>query len=796
MKISIQTRVVAYLLAFGLLPALAIAGTFMAEERNFRNLVMQQLEASAASINDVIDRNLFERYGDVQAFGLNTAAHDPANWRQPKSENPLVQVMNQYVAAYGVYKLTLLVSPKGEVLAVNSADASGKPIDTAWLYDENFAAASWLRKALGDDFLKGSDGFTGTVVEQPAASPLVARVYGDDGFVIPFAAQVKSQSGALVGVWVNFATFDLVDQIVATAHQQLSEAGMPDAEITVLDSRGTVLVDYDPGLNGTAYRRNFQVIGTLNLVNAKVGAAVEAVAGRKGSDISTHARKQIEQAAGYAHSRGAYAYPGLGWSVLVRAPVEETFAELDAVTNQVIYIVLGATVVIPVVGFWIGGSFSRPIRGLNEAMSRLAKGEIDTEIPATHRRDEIGDMARAVVIFRANAIEKQELEAKQHRTREQAAIGRKQAVQQMATTIESETRSAVERVAERSATMSGIANQMVALTKTTGENASSVAAAAEQTLQITQTVAAAAEELAASSEEVRRQITSATEITQAAVAEADTANRTIIELVSAAEQVGAVVGMIRQIAEQTNLLALNATIEAARAGDAGKGFAVVASEVKTLANQTAKATEEITAQIQGMKGVTEKSAQSVRGIGEVIGRLEAIAASVARSVDEQAGATQEIARNMHQTSEASQEVTLRIGEVSSAAHTSQQLASDVEGMSYEVSGLVTQMGTALTRIVRTSTDDADRRQHPRAPTNTAVTLIANGARHTGQLVDLSAGGAYGRIDAPVAVGDRVSVLVGSDPTAIAARIVTRSPDGDIRLAFDQPYTPTGLQKVA
>ena len=140
-RLTLRLRLVMLLLAFGITPAAVISGATIAKACYFRTVLMARMADSAVAVSDTIDRNLFERYGDVQAFGTNVAAHDPANWKHPGAQNPLVRVMNQYVAAYGVYKLALLVSPGGEVLAVNTADARGKPIDTGWLYGQSLASA-------------------------------------------------------------------------------------------------------------------------------------------------------------------------------------------------------------------------------------------------------------------------------------------------------------------------------------------------------------------------------------------------------------------------------------------------------------------------------------------------------------------------------------------------------------------------------------------------------------------------------------------------------------------------------
>jgi methyl-accepting chemotaxis protein len=680
MKLSIRTKIVLLLLGFGLLPALGTGGAFLLEEGYFRTLGMQRVADASVALNDVIDRNLFERYGDVQAFGLNTAAHDPANWRRPGVGNPLVRVMNDYIAAYGVYKLSLLVSPAGDVLAVNTADAKGGQLDTAWLYQQSFAGASWLEKAIRGEFTKGTNGLTGTVVEEPQRSPILQKIYGDDEFVMIFAAPVQNLAGERLGVWVNFADFGLVEQIVGEFYGRLARDGMSTSELTILDPKGAVLVDYDPSLNGATYRRNFDVIGKLNLVEKNVDAAVAAVTrGEIGSMLSTHVRKQIVQATGFARSVGAYGFPGLGWTALVRVPASEVFAPIDMVVNVIVAILGIAAVAVCGLGWLIGSRLSRPIRHLNECMIRLAKGDLEHSVPGLGRGDEIGAMAASVQVFKDNAIEKQRLEAEQATLKVRAEAERKAAMQALAAKFEADVNAVVEGLVASASQMQSTSEAMSATAEETGRQATAVAAASEQASANVQTVASAAEELSASIREIARRIGQSATMTREAAAQAGRTQGDVRNLAEAAEKIGAVVDLINDIAAQTNLLALNATIEAARAGDAGKGFAVVASEVKSLANQTAKATEEIAAQISAVRGEIGGTVGAIEAIAGTVRQIDEIAAAVAAAVEQQEAATSEIARNVEEAAKGTQEVTANIAGVTQAAGDTGASAAQVLG---------------------------------------------------------------------------------------------------------------------
>ena len=404
-RITLRTRIVAALIAFALLPMLVVSVILAVEFGPMKEDARLRVAAAATALDDVIDRNLFERYGDVQAFGYNAAAHDPANWDKPGDGNPLVVAMNRYTANYGIYKLMLLVAPDGKVLAVNSKDAAGKPLDTAAIYKTSYAAAPWLKAALAGDFLKGRNGFTGTVVEQPARYPELGQLYGGDDYALVFAAPVTDATGKTIGVWANFAGMDLVEDIVTQADTTIRGRGLVGAELTVLDPKGNVIVDYDDArFNGQAYKRDFSVLGKLNLVEAGVAAAKLAVAGGTGAIDSLHARKKILQAAGYHHSTGAYDYPGLGWSVLVRVPAGQAYATVDRII-LVLAITIAVTILLSLaVGLWFGGALAKPIRRVTSALTDMVEGKVEIDTTGRERRDEIGAALTAAAEIRDRIV--------------------------------------------------------------------------------------------------------------------------------------------------------------------------------------------------------------------------------------------------------------------------------------------------------------------------------------------------------------------------------------------------------
>jgi methyl-accepting chemotaxis protein len=326
-----------------------------------------------------------------------------------------------------------------------------------------------------------------------------------------------------------------------------------------------------------------------------------------------------------------------------------------------------------------------PITRITRATDRLSAGDLAVDVPALQRNDEVGAMARAVQVFKDNAIEMRRLKAEGEETEKRAAGQKQQAMMQLASEFESSVGAVVDTVASAATEMEKTASSMTATTEQTSRQATVVAAASEETSTNVQSVASAAEELSASVAEISRQVAASSTMAAKAVGESERTNALVNGLADAAQQIGAVTHMINEIAGQTNLLALNATIEAARAGEAGKGFAVVASEVKNLAKQTAKATEDISGQITAMQTATGATVIAIQSISETIGELNEIATTIASAVEEQGAATQEITRNIQQAAVGTTEVSGNISGVTQAMSETGAAAGKVLGAAGELS---------------------------------------------------------------------------------------------------------------
>lgn len=315
----------------------------------------------------------------------------------------------------------------------------------------------------------------------------------------------------------------------------------------------------------------------------------------------------------------------------------------------------------------VSRGITRPVGAMTDAMKKLADGNLSVEVPAKENRDEIGDMAKTVQVFKDNALKVKALEDAQRLAEQRAEAEKKAALAALADGFERQVGGVVAAVSASATDLQGAAEQMSSTAEETSRQATAVAAASEQASTNVQTVASAAEELASSIAEISRQVAESARITGQAVDDVARTGTTVEALATAAQKIGDVVKLISDIASQTNLLALNATIEAARAGDAGKGFAVVASEVKSLASQTARATEEISSQIAAIQNATSESVDAMRGIGTTIGKMNEISAGIASAVEEQGAATAEIARNVQQAAAGTSDVSSNIAGVTAAA---------------------------------------------------------------------------------------------------------------------------------
>ncbi|WP_316173280.1 MULTISPECIES: methyl-accepting chemotaxis protein [unclassified Bradyrhizobium] len=363
---------------------------------------------------------------------------------------------------------------------------------------------------------------------------------------------------------------------------------------------------------------------------------------------------------------------------------------------------LAGLLVAAVVAFWLGRSVVVPLDRTCVVMDELTKGNLGLEVPFTDRRNEIGRMARSLQIFKDHLAESERLRAEQEQSKQQAAEERRTVLVRIADEFERSIGGVIQTTATAAGELQTSAQSMSSIVAGTTDQSAKVAAAAEQTAKNVQTVSASAEQLSSSIQEIAKQVTQSSSIAQNAVGQATRTEAMVDRLVHASQKIGEVMALIQTIAGQTNLLALNATIESARAGEAGKGFAVVANEVKALSAQTAKATEEITSQIEAIRDATGSTVNAIREIGATIGQMNEITDAIAAAVEEQGAATKEIARSVQQAAQGTQGVMQHIvgvreasGQVGAAAA---QVLSAASQLGSQSDQLKTQTGRFLGNV--------------------------------------------------------------------------------------------------
>ncbi|TDQ85499.1 methyl-accepting chemotaxis protein [Dongia mobilis] len=379
--------------------------------------------------------------------------------------------------------------------------------------------------------------------------------------------------------------------------------------------------------------------------------------------------------------------------------VQGDLAQVIATTTAVLLgVALGAVLLGGTIAWAIGRSISQPVRRMSATMTELARGNLEVEIPARDNRDEIGDMARNVMVFKDALVTQRAADAAA-RTDAEAKLKRAQALDGLISAFEGRVGDLVRRLDGAAGDLKRSAETMSATAEQTNRQSNAVAGAAEAATANVQTVAAATEELTSSISEIGRQVNQSTTIAQRAVEQATRTNAQVQGLANSARAIGDVVSLITEIASQTNLLALNATIEAARAGEAGKGFAVVASEVKNLAGQTGKATEEIGAKVAEIQAATDQSVAAIHEIAKVIEEISQISTTIAAAVEEQSAATAEIARNVEQASEGTGQVTGNIASVTQAADETGRAAGEVLGAATELGQQSTTLNSEVSRFI-------------------------------------------------------------------------------------------------
>jgi methyl-accepting chemotaxis protein len=633
-----------------------------------------------------ITARIYSGFGVLVALGLTLALF--ASWQFSATSGQvgsLVIAADHTARLIKVTRLLETVNRAGLRYQTKGDEAMVKEFADAHAQASDLLAQS-VRDALSAERRRTYEAMTGTL----------ATFKGEFEQLVQLSNTVRSSNAALskIGGEVVGATSQAVKLGRASENPAVSSA-VRDLEVSVLTAR-----------LASARFSIFKTSDFLDQFHAAAAAVDKALASAEGvaSDPAlTHAIAQAKTSfAAYAKATGDLADSVLksdqlyektmvpqivgmqqGLATAETSMVDDfhgvtTATEAKLATASLLQeIAAGVALLLGIaLAYVIGRSIAGPITAMTSVMRRLAEGDKSVKVPSRDGKDEIAAMAQAVEIFQQNMVRADSLAAEQ-RAEQERKEARQAAVERHVVKFESVVRASLGTLAESASKMRATSQSMSSTAEETSAQATTVAAAAEQASANVQTVATAAEELSSSVAEIGRQVGESTKIAGQAVAEANRTNVSVQGLSAAAQKIGDVVKLISDIASQTNLLALNATIEAARAGDAGKGFAVVASEVKSLANQTAKATEEISAQVAAMQGATGEAVQAIQGIGGTIGTINEIATTIASAVEEQGAATHEIARNVQEASKGTGQVTSNIAGVNQAAAMTGTAANEV-----------------------------------------------------------------------------------------------------------------------
>jgi methyl-accepting chemotaxis protein len=546
-------------------------------------------------------------------------------------------------------------------------------------YATGFAAPGsgpWAESGLGNAFR--------AALEAPSSAPIVFEdfaPYGpSNGAPASFMANaVRDANGNPIGVLAFQLPVDLISDTIAS--------------VTGLGDSGEVVLIGEDGLmrNDSVWTPDVEDILVTPLNAPFIDAAF---AGGSGTGEAEFHRDTTMRSLARSFSIG-----DVDFAIVSMKSIDEMLAPVVATRNQMITIGGLLIAIVGVAGYLISRSITRPITSLVGEMEELSTGNTNLALEGASRTDEIGDMSKAVVVFRDAMIERERLEGESS----QAAAERRKRQQQVDTLIsqfQGDAEKILEAVSADAGVMTTTAGTLTQVATNTNEQAASAASTSEEASTNVQTVAAAAEELSASITEISRQVEKTTQIVGDAAKHAQSTNEQVDHLAETADKIGNVISLIQDIAEQTNLLALNATIEAARAGEAGKGFAVVASEVKGLANQTAKATGDIAQQIAEIQSSTKDAVGAINQISSTMGEVDEYMVAIASAVDQQGVATDEISHNVAQAAAGTQSVVGNISSVTDATTQTSVSADEVNQAAASVTENTRQLNETISTFLR------------------------------------------------------------------------------------------------
>ncbi|MGU9978406.1 methyl-accepting chemotaxis protein [Phreatobacter sp. HK31-P] len=652
-------------------------------------------------------------------------------------------------------------------------DTAGNLIYTVFKerdYATNLVSGQWRDSDLGVVFRKGLAAARGTV----SLTDFRAYAPSENAPAAFISTPITDEAGKTIGVFAFQMPVDRINAVMNAPHG--------------LGATGDAVIVGQDGMMRSNSR--FTATGATDILKTGLDGPVIAAALRGQAEIGAFSYRDAPSLV----SAIPFTFGDLRWAVTATQAESEALAPVYAIRRNLIIISLLVLLAVGVLGYLVAQTLTRPIVALVSDMGELARGKHDIPLSGLERGDEIGLMSRAVGVFRDNAIKRERLEAQARRQRERD-VARRTSMEMLVAQFKGEVSEVIENLTNGTSSMRSAASVLSRVASTTLDQATLARSASTESNSNTQTIASASEELGASIRAIAGQAHQASAIVSEVREQALATNDDVTALAEGAKSIGRVVELIRSIADQTNLLALNATIEAARAGDAGRGFAVVASEVKNLATQTARATDEIAAQIFAIQSSTDTAVSSIGAIARRITDISSLNAAIAAAVEQQDAATREIAENVSRAADGSQIVSANVegvaasasdttGEASRVMDTAQMLGDASQALTSSVAGFLDSI----------SADLDERRRTNRVNLAASGTIEVEGRNIPVEVVDISAEGA--RIVNPLGAALGSRVVLTMDGARSPGRVVWVNEAGT-GLEFDTPLKalPPGIENA-